>query len=557
MKVKYHLLLLAVVLFAVAALFMSSLTFLLSDVGLRFLQIRELIAHNWQTFAISYPARPYDPELAHVPYYYAYSIIENEIYLNITPFLPLLASWFFALLGPVGLAIVPVGGTVLAATAVYQLASLTKLPHPQRLLWITVFCTPLLFYTFELWDHTLAVGCAAWSVAGLIWAVIRGRWQPAFLAGLMLGFGLGQRPEMYVFALSLGLAAVFILRPYWKMTLILVAGSLVGILPIWWWQYRWVGHPLGMALAANLWDYGRPESYPFMPDAFTFSRPITIGRLLILIQSHDMLTFAAALLVLVGVVVLVLCLRVEKWRQPRLLYAGLVLCLLGYGFFVFQAAQLTMLTGLITTFPIICFSLAFVSAENDHGRYRQIYLFILTSTMLFLGSMFLAWPVSGGLQWGARYLLAATPLLVYLAAYNIHAYDQMFSGKLQRTLKQTVIGLLAVSLIIQLAGLHMQWRKHQEAQQIQAFVNGLPAEVILTNGPFLAAHISGVDSNKMFMYVADEQDVITLIPRLLAGGIHRVAILPLEYIPLTVPERVGDIRLKPTQEFVYDLERAE
>jgi hypothetical protein len=255
MNAKSHVLILTLLLFGIAWYFMSSLTFFISDVGLRFLQIRELIAHNWQSFAIGYPGRPFDPELLHTPYNYAYSLLAGNLYLKITPFLPLVASWLYAILGPLGLAIVPVAGTIITAVAVYQLARLTALPKPEWLLWITAVATPLFFYTFELWDHTIAVACGALAVYGLSRAALHKSWLPAFLGGLALGIGLGQRQEMYMFAIAIGLAALLVLWPRWSTAVALAGGACLGVLPLWWLQYQWVGHPLGMALASNLLGY--------------------------------------------------------------------------------------------------------------------------------------------------------------------------------------------------------------------------------------------------------------------------------------------------------------
>jgi len=554
MKAKSHFLILTILLLGIAWYFASSLTFLLSDTGLRFLQIRELIAHDWQSFAIEYPGRPFDPDLLHTPYNYAYSLLEGDLYLKITPFLPLIASWFYAAIGPVGLSLVPLLGTLITAVTVYQLACLTELPHPKWLLWLTVVATPLFFYTFELWDHTIAVACAAVAVYGLTRSAIQNNWLPAFLGGIALGIGLGQRQEMYMFAIAIGLATLFALWPRWHTIVALAGGAFVGVLPLWWLQYQWVGHPLGMALASNLLGYARPPYYSFNPEAITYSRAITLGRFLFYIQSRAALPFIAVLLVLLGIVTIIFCLRVDKWRKPRNLYAGFILCSLGYGIYAILAVQSTILSGFITTMPLVALSLAYVSRDVDHGRYRIIYKLNLVIALFYFSGMMIITPVDGGLQWGSRYLLPMVPSLLYAAAYTFNTYNLLLTGRMQQALQYTTIGLIAISILIQLSGLVAQIDEHKQAKQLQDAITALPANVILTNAPFMPTHIAGVD-DKIFLYVETEEDIAKLITRLDTAGISQLGFITLEAIPLPIPEQVDDIQLEQIDKFIYKLKR--
>lgn len=553
MKIKLHILILTLLLFSIAAFFMSSLTFFLSDVGLRFLQVRELIANHWETFAINYQAQIFDPELTHVPYYYAYSLIDGDIYLNITPFLPLLASGFYALLGPIGLAIVPVAGTVFTAVAVYKLAAITELPYAKWLLWITAVATPMFFYTFELWDHTIAVACATWGVLGVSYAIIKQKRLPACLGGIVLGIGLGQRPEMYVFAVAFGAATLIVTWPRWQVTAVVLLGGFVGVLPLWILQYRWVGHPFGMALATNLFGYGRPETYPFEPEVIGYSRPVAIGRFLIFIRSNDPITFLAVLFILFGFIIIFVSLRQNKWRTAHNLYTGLVLSLIGYGIYAILAFQSFVLVGLITTFPLLVLSLAYVPKMVDNGRYRTVYNFVYLTAVLFILMMLFLWPVSGGQQWGSRYLLPVIPLLIYLAVYDFNAFAQVVEGKTQSAFRRLTIALVGMMLLIQLSGFKMQLGVHQEAKQIHNFLDKLPSEIILTNAPFTPAHIAGLE-DKTFIYVANETDLTEMLARLANNNIRRFVVFPLEYIPLSVPDQIENYNVQSIQEYVYDLE---
>lgn len=544
---------LSLLLFSVAAFIMTNLTFFFSDVGLRYLQVLELVNNNWQTLAVNYKALPYDPELAHVPFYYAYSLLEENIYLNISPFLPVMASWFYALLGPAGLAVVPVAGTVLTAVAVYKLATITALPHAKWALWLTAIGTPMLFYTFELWDHTLAVACAVWAVLGITTAVIKQKPAAAFLGGIALGFGLAQRPEMYVFAIAVGLAALLLFWRKWPVTVLFIGGSLAGVLPFWLLQYRWVGHPLGMGLATNLFDYGRPESYPVEPATLNISRSIIAGRFFILVRSADVVTFAAILLILFGFIITFLSLRQEKWRTTRNLSIGLFCTLIGYGIYAILAAMDIFLIGLITTFPLLVLSLAAVPKKDDYGRYRAIYNFVFLTFALFTLLMVLFWPASGGLQWGARYLLPVIPLLIYLAAYDIHAYEQIMAGNTLRAFRRLTAGLVLMMVIIQLTGFKAQLAAHQDAHEIRDTIDNFPSAIILTNDPFVPSYMSEL-TDKTFIYVADDDDLAEMVTRLAHHGVYSFSVHPAADLPISIPDQIEQFKVQSIQDNAYLLE---
>jgi len=194
-KIVVHLLLLTIFLYVLSLYFMSTELFFSNDNGLRYLQIQELAHNQRQSFSVSYPARYLAPELEYTPFYYAYAVIEEEIYFSISAFLPLITSWFYPALELFALPIFPVLGGVLIAAAIFSLGRLIHVKRPFLLLWAAVLATPVLFYSLQLWDHTMGVACALWSLVGMAYGLQTGRWTYAFLGGLALGFGFGQRPE--------------------------------------------------------------------------------------------------------------------------------------------------------------------------------------------------------------------------------------------------------------------------------------------------------------------------------------------------------------------------
>lgn len=509
-KTGFHIVLISLILLALGWYIASFDTFFSSDTGLRFMQVRQLIDHGWRTFAIDYPQQILDPNLEHVPYYYAYSLIDSEIYFDVSHVYPLLVSFFYSFLGKIGLPIVAVTGTVLTAVAIYKLAKLTNLPRPQILLWVTVFATPMLFYSLELWDHTLAAACGAWAVYGVAKALVGNRWQPAFWSGLVAGFGLAQRPEMYLFTLVLGLAVLIFAWRRWRLIMAFIVGGVISTFIIWGLQYIWVGHPFGMAFAPHFFGYGVPQISLVEPEGFP--KLFKFSFLLFYVQPDGMLTFVATLLILLGIILIVFSLRQEKMRKPTWLMAGGIACLTGYILLMYYARN-GLIPGIISTFPLIGLSLAYVDDEN--GRFTRIHQFIYFVTLLFLGGMILVWPALGGRQWGARYLLPAYPLLVFLAYYTYATMLPQLQNKMQNTLRFVAVSLLITSVFLQVMGVRaLSIMRQSRVHQHHSLATLSPTYIVTDQTQGFVPSVMSTLADKQFLQTGDEENKQALFSRL-------------------------------------------
>ena len=529
---------------------MSPLTFLGSDVGLRFLQIQELINNNWQNFAINYPARSVDPQLQHVPYYYGYLVVDNEIYFAISPFLPLFASFFYFGLGTAGLPIIPVLGGVFTALAIYALAKLCNLRNPLLGYFITLFATPLLFYCLELWDHTIGTAFALWGVYGIARGLQTEYKWSLFLGGASLGLALGQRPEFYIFALALAVSTVIVSWFQWQRWLIIAGGGLASLFPIWVLQYLWFGHPLGMSAAPQLFGYGIPASYSAATTTVT-SQPvpavIKAGYLLLHLEPRSAFSAMAMLLVLSGTVIIILNLRSYKKQRSTLFAIGFLLTAAGYLLWAGVVVNGRPLIGLLSTFTLLPLSLTYLDAHR--WPQRTVYNLVLSTTLIFVGLMLIAWPAVGGVQWGARYLLPAYPLLVYLAMCTFTAYYPLLVNKKQTIFKWGSVGLITAGVLLQFVGVGLLYIRHAQQVPLRNQLVHLPAEVILTNEIFLPAAMSSVP--KTFIHVNDEVEIQKILSRLAEQGTTEVAVLSQQTVPLNVNSEIDDFSAEQIAPFIY------
>lgn len=549
----FHLLLLALLLFWLAWVSISPLTFFSNDIGLRYLQIQALIAQNWQSTAVPYPAAAIDPTFQHVPYYYAYSLVDGRLFLNISLLFPLVGSWLFVLLGKAGLVATPVIGSLLAAWGIYLLAQMSGLKRPYLTLWGAVFTTPLLFYTLHLWDHSLGTGLAVLglALAAQGWQTNRRVWIIA--GGVLLGLSPHTRPELYFFVLAMGITWSVITWPRWRSALWLPGGGLAGFIPMTVLQTSFVGHPLGFPIAAAIFDFGTPEAYPVAPYSEVVITPaIKMGRLLFHIESRDPLTFGAAMLVMVGAVLIVFALRVPRYRKTTVLWTGTTFMFIGYLMWGTVALQ-TPITGLVSTFPLIGLSLVFVDKQNTSAQSWFVYRLLFFTTFLFLAGMILIWPSFGGTQWGARYLLPAYPLLLYLALYAVSRYAERVKRPYAATLRKATALLLLTSVVIQGLGVYLIMRTMAEQVDVRQQIASLPANLILTNHPFLPSFMTSLEE-KTFLFVADEDDLETIIPRIVDQEIRHIAVLPLESGQFILPHQIDQIKIVQIETAVYQLE---
>ncbi len=541
-----HLALLALSLFGLGYFFLSSGTFFASDTGLRFLQIRELLRQDWQSLSVTYPGQFLDPELRFIPYYYAYAIINNQIYLSISPFFPLLAAFFYDKLGMAGLPVVPMLGGLATAVGVYALCQSQKVVRGRLAMWTTVFATPIVFYSVTLWDHTLASACAIWSLTGISYGWHKKAWWPVLLGGMAAGLGAGQRPEMYVFIIALGLSALIVFWKQWTVLISVGIGVILSLTAVWWTQYRWYGHPLGMPTAHNLFGYGAvsytAQSYSGIP----IPQVSIAGKFLGLAESGNLLHFGAFLFVILTIFLVALGLRNERVNWIR---AGWVCGVAGYGLCVFFGLQ-GFMVGILPTFPLLALSLSLDPQQAADSK--PISRLVLSVSLLFLGLMFTLWPAFGGLQWGARYLLAVYPLLLYLAFQNFSDFSRRPGFGLKKELRVTAVTLLAFSLLIQAAGLYNLYQQHAEQIRVKSFLTQSTSPVIVTNSPFLPTEMSFINE-KLFFYVADEADLEELLLRLWQYEMTDFIFLPLAAETMSVPTHFTEFRVHQLDRSRYEL----
>lgn len=555
----FHAFLLFLIIFFPAWLSLSSLTFFASDNGLRYLQVRELVDQRWHTLAIDYPLRTADSGLEHIPYYSAYLIIKDEIFLATSPFFPLIASFLYALVGKPGLALLPAAGAVFAALALYWLARLARVPNTRWLLWGAVLATPLLFYTLTFWDMTLGTAFAVGAVVFAALGILQQKRWPLALAGVAVSLGFAQRIELAVFGVALFLA-LLVTQPWdWRGLAAYAGGGMLGLVPTGLLNLRWVAYPMGSVVAKRL-GYGVPGSYLYHRQAISGAPQAMggvasliadlrrLGEAFMYVQGENPDTFIAVLLLVLAITLVLFALRVRRFQRPQYLIVGFGLALGAYALWA-RAGWNTAIKGVLSTFPLILFSLVYVDGDTDPSWRRRVYLLVLSTVWIFVALLMALLGGPGGLQWGVRYLLPVFPLLLFLSFYVYDVYRQRLASGPRRALRVGFGALFIASVLLQLVGVRYLFHQKREYATTKQFLANLPADVLITDHPYLPSLMAGLEE-KEFLYVIDEQGLRSLLPSLQESGVQRFAVLTYGS-PLSVPARVGGAEIVPEGDFVY------
>lgn len=552
MRQWVYVLLLGAILATGAWFSLRDLTFYTPDTGLRYLQVRTFEEYGWRQGAIPYAGLRYDPGMRFVPYYQAFSRYEDGMLIVVSLFFPLAVAAMRSLFGAAGMVVVPVLGTLLAAGSAALLWRLAGQRHASWLFWGTAVATPLLVYSMTLWDHTLGVGLSTAAVYMAARSLDDQRWIWPLGAGGLIALAVTQRADIAAMAVALGVALLVVGWPRWITLITYGLGGLLGLLVTMPFNQLWSGHPLGLVVARPYLGYLDNTYYAHETYAdIEISHAVAATRQLLNVQGGQPLTLIAALLLVSGSIFLALVLRLPAMRRRTPLYLCLALILAGTVLGMFPA-RYGSINGMFTTLPVFGLAFAYVESREPGSR---VYRLVFLATWLYVALTLLILRAPGGGQWGGRYLLSAVPLLFFLAMYAVIAYRKQMPPIDARALSRVAAVLVVASFPIQLAGVRALYLHKAEQKQWQTSIAELPPEVVLTNSPFIASFMAGLE-DKIFLYVKDEADITLLARRLLAQDVDSFAWVPLppEASTLEVPERAGDILIRREAPFVYRLE---
>jgi hypothetical protein len=361
--------------------------------------------------------------------------------------------------------------------------------------WIAIAANPVLFYALEYWEHAPAIALMAASVASALVA----RDTPAsarswtLLAGALGGCSILLRPEA---AWSVA-AMLLIVAP--RQWLAFALAALAVLLPFGIANLLHSGTVLGPHASQSLaplqsdWLITRWSRI----QAWVWPNSLTVGVGLLLVASAWLSRFLA------------LDLRIRQ-----------LLALSGAAMVSFAAAEgWPLRDSLWQAFPVVL--LALMPTAHSTPIVRRLFaIALITSTAVLLTATH-----DGGAQWGPRFLLISTPVLIVLAARA--ATDALGQGRARILRVALIVFVLAAGTATARSSyLELRGSKRQYGEIVSA-TSTLTREgdVILTNVWWFDQVNAALYGHRVFLYVASVPQAAEVLKELAAANTRQARLV--------------------------------
>jgi len=510
--------------------------FFINDGGCKFVQMRGLLESGFRQVAIPWPGREIDPTYRYNPLPAPFGQIHEGRLYGFYSFPFAVASALpYRLMGPFGLYIIPFLSGVLLLPAVWQLAGL--LPGGSRKQPLSVIlvglCTPVWFYSVTFWEHMPATCLVTWGALLTLRYCLQGNRRDLALSGVLCGFAVYFRDELYLFAASLLVTAIAARPRDWRGYLTYTAAVLSALAPLWIFNLAEFGTLLGLRLgSASPIDRGIGTH---LLDRWQVVR-------VLLFNAHSTrwisITVTAPFLLL-----MMLFPRVSKRSLSPVAFA-----LAGIGF----ASGLTVLhghltasrpvwrllasNGLFAVSPILIF--AFVRSRrlapdpaNDSDRAKRL---VWQITLVYLLQYLILSPRANtaGIHWGCRLLLPLYPLMGAMASSTLEEW----LARAEKRKRVMVAALLVAGLSVwtQVYALHLLRARKAFASRLNRFTANTPESTIVATGWFLPQELALNFYDKKVFLVKKSEELDSLRKVLASHGIRRFRLMsayPLTGVP--------------------------
>jgi len=477
---------------------------------------------------LAYPALGIDPTLEHVPLLYW---LRAESGAAVYSWWPIWLSGisapvyglFSGMMGNRALMILPMLAGLACGWMVYAgvLQARGKTPGDRAGRWmarmaglVALLATPLLFYAFTFWEHTLqtalllaaflllARAMEAGYAVGTGYAAGRtGLWR-AGLGGICMGLALYFRLESGIFIAAAGAGLLLwritdssTHRPAWRSLmaqgLAVGLGLLLTVVPLLLFNLLAEGHWLGRRHLLTLGTVLARVAAPNGNWAQDLLPALLVGTLAH--QGIALQPLLAWALVLAWGAVLAGPWLLQRNAHTVLFAGGFALVILS-AFALFTLDTYASVHGLVLVAPILCLGTWALAAPSPSTRLWGWFAVTgLAGYLLF--SWMAGWPGQGGLQWGPRYALPLFPLWIIAGAAGLAAW-------LERPMARTGTGRIVLALVVAFtvvsAGFQVRglWTRATTLAQLTAWeeqLSALPTDTLLvTDLTYLALSVPDI-----------------------------------------------------------------
>jgi hypothetical protein len=423
--------------------------------------------------------------------------------------------------GLTGMLILPLLGTLLVLAGTYVLARRAGCDP-----WWAVatsaliaFATPLLFYSSQLTEHTLATGLVTWALV----LVVPDRTSASrrdLLAGVLVGFAATVRPECYLAIAAVGIALLVPPWTTWQTVLrrgaLFAAGALVIVIPYWLINERLSG----------TWD-------PLV----TFQKGAAvswnnIGLLVVGVTRAPVngIFIAYGLCLLTGALP-------TSWRRGLRMQVAtttLLAVVVGLSAMVALYSYWRGSTGLFTVTPIAIVGL-WAGGRTSAARRAWVGSVVLLIAVLALNRS----GDSGGLQFGARLLMPVVPALLCLGCAHLQTHWREQQHRALRWLHLVAVsGLFVLTMIAMVRGMTEATSIARDGERAARLASRAKGSVIVTTMWWESQILApALLDGKVSLHAADAAQLQRLYEQLADHGITDVTVVDLR--PPSIPAAAG------------------
>ncbi len=487
-----------------------------TDNAAKFLQVRALLQSGFASFAIPWPGRSIDPEFIYNPMPFHFSSVrDGELYSVFSPVFAMVSAVPYALLGYWGLYLLPFASALLMLRAVAGLCAVCGggARARQAAVLIAGLATPVWFYGVAFWEHCAAACLCLWALLFFARFVDAGATRDLVRGAVLVSLAVYLRDDLYLLCALLALAALAARRSRWLQTALWCGGTMaVCLAPLWIWQWRQMGSPLGQHLSTHL-----VSSEGIL--GHLLDRPKVFYNLLVAA------TPAPIVSIFLSAPFLYAWLRrpgfgASGYRTALPLYgaAATASALLAFaGYFLFDSPLAYLLASSNSLFAAAPLAILAFPRCGEEGRVRRwlAHLAIAYAALYAVAAPDLG---SSGLHWGNRFLLLLYPVWSLLAAVNLEQWLRLEGGRWRSWRSWSLAAVVAVSVGAQLFSVELLRRKKEFSHRLNDFVAASPEQVVLTSERWAGHELHRVFYDKPVFYVEYSHAMDALRKKLRQAG---------------------------------------
>lgn len=489
--------------YALLALTNSTGGYLGTDTGAKVITLDRMVEDGTLRPEVGYWAEEWDPDGDYHPLLDSRRNDEGQ-WINVTTLPMLVASYPLYAAGGYRLSLLwPMVGAALAAFACRDVVrQLDDERAGWTAFWVTALASPITIYALDLWEHSLGAGLMV-SAFALLLRVVRGSrvWALPLLAGAALGASATMRTESFVVAVAfVGVACVTLLLRRRVAMAVLAGGLAVAGFAVPWALNALLEDALGgSSRASRVADASQREWWSELSERGREALITWFG-----VANGD---FPATVLLgaaIVGSFALAGVLARRREQRAAVLAAGAgVLC-----YAVSLSAGLAFVPGALVAAPLAGAVLLLTRWDGDR-RFVLVAALVATAiTWMF--------QYTGGAspQWGGRYLLAPTLLLLCLGVIGIRSAHAF----LRRT-------LLVSSVVVTAFGvLWLQVRSH-EVEDFFAELASQPEDVVVSTNGFLVREAGPAHEDRRYLSIGRGGDLAGAVDVVDEAGLGTFGVL--------------------------------